>query len=153
MHWPFRYWNLLEEIVCDEEKSTVYAQVRNNITQDKITISASTQQLINIFVYETNQTVQTFFPYNSNIISATDNGLEPQNTYIVMHLPHTICGPNRLFVICAKPVARINAVRPSHSSSVLLYISRLVTLYYLFIIICLCVIVCSGIVFIYTREF
>jgi hypothetical protein len=38
------------------------------------------------------------------------------------------------------------------SGGVLLYISRLFVLYHLFIIFCLCIIVSSGIVFIYVCE-
>jgi hypothetical protein len=59
-----------------EKNTIVYAQDRNNITQDKISISSSTQQLINtIFVDKTNQTVQTLFPYTSLVIYSTYNGL------------------------------------------------------------------------------
>jgi hypothetical protein len=60
--------------------------------------------------------------------------------------------PAQLYIICVRPVASINTVRSSYSGGVLLYISRLVALYHLFIIICLCIIVSSEIVFIYVRE-
>jgi hypothetical protein len=62
-------WN---EVGCYIGKYDCYMHKTEIITQDKITISTSKQQLIStVFVNKTNQTVQTFCPKTLHIYLAS----------------------------------------------------------------------------------